>query len=211
MGRIIKIDQKNPDKEGLEQALYCLKSGGMVVMPTDSVYGIGCAAKPGAPSHRRIYAAKKRPLDQRLPWLVSGTKELIRLGNKVPKQALDLAKRFWPGALTIVVPASPLVAPEYRSPDGSIAMRCPDSPLVRELAKRVGPLAVTSANLHGGQAAADGADIDPALIEAADLVIDSGPAPVGVASTIVSYMSGEARIVREGAISREQIEAALAQ
>lgn len=210
MEKIVKLDQAKPSEEGFEKALLCLKSQGLVVMPTDSVYGIGCLAMPRNNAHLRVYAAKKRPQDQRLPWLVSGTKELLRFGDKVPREALALAKAFWPGALTLVVRASVRVAPEYRSPDGSIAMRCPDSSLVRELARKAGPLAVTSANLHGNAAATDGADIDPALVEAADLVIDAGPAPVGVASTIVSFMGEEPRIIREGAIPREKIEAALA-
>ncbi len=105
----------------------------------------------------------------------------------MPLWAVALAQKFWPGALTLVVKAAPTVPPEYvRSSDGTIALRLPDSNLVRALARRVGcPLAITSANTHGAPSATSGAGVEERIVAEADLTFDGGPAPIAIASTIV--------------------------
>ena len=106
----------------------------------------------------------------------------------------------------MVVLASKEVPPEYRAADGTVALRMPDSNLVRELARRVGaPLATTSANTHGEAAATSGESVEARIVEEADLTLDAGPAPVGVASTIVSLVGDEPIILREGAIPSDEI------
>lgn len=200
MGRVVKLHPKAPEVDRLELASECLARGGVVVFPTDSVYGIGCLAAPNNPAHRRIFEIKQRPASMKLPWLVEGVDDLIRFGRELPAYAIDLAIEYWPGALTLVVKASPEVPGEYRAQDGTIALRAPDNVFVRYLALTLGPLATTSANVHGKDAATTGADIDPALIEAADLTFDAGAAPIGVPSTIVDCTGASPRILRQGAI-----------
>ena len=199
-GRIVACDQARPSAEVLADATRVLRDGGVVVMPTDSVYGIGAAATPGNPGHARIFEIKHRGRAQTLPLLVADPEDLDRLSTQVPAYARELAARFWPGALTLVVRASDEVPADYGR-KGTVALRVPDSPLVRALAREVGPLAVTSANTHGMPAPATSDDIERRIADAADLTLAAGPAPGGVASTIVDATGPEPRIIREGAIA----------
>lgn len=200
MGSVRVVDQQVPDAGVLSEAVHLLRTGGVLVMPTDSVYGIGCAATPANPAHERVFAIKLRDRAQTLPWLVADVADLARYGRDVPEWAEDLARAHWPGALTLVVRASEVVPAEYRAADDTLALRVPDSNLVRALAREVGPLAVTSANTHGEAAATSGAGVEARIVQAADLTLDAGPAPVGVASTIVDATSSVPRILRQGAI-----------
>ena len=209
-GRIVTCSQDNPAPEVVADAASVLRGGGVVVMPTDSVYGIGAAATPDNPGHRRIFDIKRRDLSQTLPLLIADASELDRLTADVPAWARALADRLWPGALTLVVHASDAVPADYQRENGTVALRVPDSPLVRELAREVGPLAVTSANTHGMPAPATSDDIERRIAEASDLTLAAGPTPAGAASTIVDTTTGEPRIVRQGPIPAETI-AALAQ
>ncbi len=206
MGAILCVSQENPSREVLREASATLAFGGVVVMPTDSVYGIGCAATPNNPGHERIFDIKRRERTQTLPWLIADFDDLSRYADEVPDAALELATQFWPGALTLVVSASDEVPQEYRGADGTIALRMPDSNLVRELSRLTGaPLATTSANTHGEAAATSGSSVERRIAEEADLVLDAGPAPIAVASTIVSVVGPELVILREGAIPAHRI------
>jgi len=206
MGKKMQVDQRQPAKLVVDEAVVTLAFGGVLVMPTDSVYGIGCAATPGNPAHERIFDIKRRERTQTLPWLVADTHDLRRFGTDVPAYAEALARRWWPGALTLVVRASAAVPMEYRGADGTIALRCPDSPLVRTLARGVGaPLATTSANTHGEAAAVTGEAVEARIVAEADLTLDAGPAPVGLASTIVSCVGPEPVVLREGAIPAAEV------
>lgn len=210
MGEVIKVDQRRPDPAAIERAERVLESGGVVVVPTDSVYGISCAALPGNPGHERIFRIKRRDRAQTLPWLIGAADDLLRYARDLPAWAKDVASEFWPGALTLVVEASDEVPEEYRRADGTVALRLPDSDIVRELAERVGvPIATTSANLHGQPAAASASELDPRLVADADLTLDGGALPLGVASTIVDATAGEPRILRDGPLSCQAIEEAI--
>ena len=209
MGAVLHASQVNPDGSTVARAAATLRDGGVVVLPTDSVYGICCAATPGNPAHGRIFDIKRRDRAQTLPWFVADVVDLARYGLDVSARALRLAERLWPGALTIVVRASAEVPPEYAQPgDGgaTIALRVPASDLDRAVVRALGvPLAQTSANTHGAPAATSGSGLDPAIVAAADLVLDAGPAPVGVASTIVDATSDELRILRAGALDEAEV------
>lgn len=202
MGSVVVVDQTTPTHEVLDEAIRVLRNGGVIVMPTDSVYGIGCAAIPGCRGHERIFAIKRRARGQTLPWLIADPSDLLIYGRTVPSWTKRLAQKLWPGALTLVVPASDAVPDEYRGTDGTIALRVPDSNLVRALARKVGPLATTSANTHGAAAATSGANVEPRIVEEVDLTLEAGPAPIAMASTIVGMRDGEPCILREGALSR---------
>ena len=211
MGTVISVDQDHPARGVVDRACDVLVGEGVLVMPTDSVYGIGCLASPANPALWRIFDIKHRDRTQTLPWLVADEEDLVRYGHDVSSSARSLVAAFWPGALTLVVEAAGAVPPEYRGADGTIALRMPDSNLVRDIARGCGiPLAVTSANTHGLAAATSGANVEPQIVAAADLVLDAGPAPVGVASAIVDCAHGAPRVLREGAITREMIEWVLA-
>lgn len=207
MGAVVSVSQDKPAIDVVSRAAFCLTNQGVLVMPTDSVYGIGCAALPNNPAHLRIFEIKHRDVAQTLPWLVADVNDLDRYGVDVPAWAHAMARRFWPGALTLVVKASPEVPPEYqRQGDQTIALRCPDSNLVRTLARMVGvPLATTSANTHGAPSATSGSSVEPRIVQEANLTLDAGPAPLAVASTIVDCTSDRPRILREGAIDSAEL------
>lgn len=206
MGVVLRVSQGSPDREAVSRAVETARAGGVLVLPTDSVYGICCAATAGNPAHGRIFDIKRRDRAQTLPWFVAGVDDLDRYGRDVPDWARSLAGRHWPGALTLVVRASGAVPGEYAlSRDGeppTIALRVPGSELVRAIVRELGaPLAQTSANTHGAPSAVSGADLEPSIVEAADLVLDGGRAPLAVASTIVDATGAEPRVLRQGAIA----------
>ncbi len=205
MGRVMQVSQDSPTPEALDAAANTLEAGGVIVSPTDSVYGLVCTATPGNPAHQRIFSIKNRPSTQTLPMFVADPEDLSRYAANIPSWALALARAYWPGALTLVVVATGALPAEYLAPTGTVALRCPNSEFVRELARRVGPLAQTSANTHGEPSATSGASVEPAIVEAADLTLDGGPAPIAVVSTIVDCTGSVPRILREGAIAEKDI------
>lgn len=211
MRNVIEADQMAPAQDALDAIADVLAHEGVCVLPTDSVYGLACAATPGNPAHRRIFEIKERPLAQTLPLFIADEADLDVYGTDVPAWAHRLARRFWPGALTLVVEASDALAPEYvQEGTGTVALRVPESNLVRELVRKVGALAQTSANTHGNPAATDAREIEGRLFELADLVVDGGASKIGAASTIVDCTKAEPKILREGAIGAADIEEALA-
>lgn len=207
MGAIVTVDQQNPSPEVVDRAVSCAKAGGVLVMPTDSVYGIGCAATADNPAHMRIFDIKHRDRAQTLPWLVADVEDLERYGRDISPAAFLLARKCWPGALTLVVRASGEVPKEYvLSATQTIALRLPASELVRQIARGMGvPMATTSANTHGATPATSGHGVEARIVEAVDLTLDGGPAPIAVPSTIVDCTTPELRILREGAIPGNKV------
>lgn len=208
-GRIETCDQDRPSPEILADAAELLRSGGVVVMPTDSVYGIGCAATPSNLGYIRIFDIKNRSLAQTLPLVMADAQDLQDLVLDMQPWVQRLADAFWPGAMTLIVKASPAVPREYCRADGTVALRVPDSNLVRSLAREVGPIALTSANTHGMPAPATSDDIERRIADAADLTLVAGPTKAGVSSTIIDATGPEPRIVRQGPIDAEAIAAVL--
>lgn len=186
------------DEAVLDCAASALAGGGLVVLPTDTVYGVAALAADEA-AVARVYAAKGRALDKRLPLLIADPVELGRWATDVPACAGELTARHWPGALTIVVCASSDVGPWLVDERGTIAIRCPEDRFVRELARLVGPLAATSANLSGGPDPRAADEVPKALVRAVDLVVDGGPT-AGVASTVVDCTAGRPVVLRQGAL-----------
>lgn len=209
MGAVVSVNQMSPEPGVVARAAEVARAGGVLVLPTDSVYGLACAATPENPAHARIFAIKRRDRSQTLPWFIADEKDLDVFGEGVPAWAHRLAAAHWPGALTLVVRASAAVPPEYAQ-DGAdgptIALRVPGSALCRALVRAVGhPLAQTSANTHGAPAATSGHGVEPGIVKAVDLVLDSGPAPVGVASTIVDATGDVPRVLRAGALPESEV------
>jgi L-threonylcarbamoyladenylate synthase len=197
------------DASGRAAALATLRRGGIVAMPTDTVYGIGVALD--APDGlQRLFAAKDRPLDRAIVLLVADLEQAASVGVLSPA-ARALAERFWPGGLTLVLAQAAGAGLPQVLTGGSptIGVRLPDHDCPRELARALGPLPVTSANVSGQTAAADASGVLAQLASRIDLVLDGGPARGGVASTLVDC-SGEApTVLREGAIPTTEIAAIL--
>ncbi|AZN29909.1 threonylcarbamoyl-AMP synthase [Flaviflexus salsibiostraticola] len=194
------------DSGALDAASVAISNGRLIVLPTDTVYGIGADAfNPAAVAN--LLAAKGRGRQMPPPVLV-GTKETAEaLADALPDAARTLIDRFWPGALTIIVTAQPSLAWDLGETAGTVALRMPDSEPALDLLQRTGPLAVSSANKTGQPAALTVEEASAMLGEAVSLYLDGGQAGGGVASTIVDLTSAPYRIVRQGAVPREEIAA----
>lgn len=205
--------------DNLGPAADCLTAGGLALVPTETVYGVGVAISafaanletPGPDTgYGRIFTLKQRELIQTVPWLVDGPAALERCGKDVPHSICALAEKLWPGALTLVVPAADDVPSFMRAADGTVALRASASPVVQELIARCGsPLAVTSANTHGKPAPISFDEVEPRILAGVDVAIDAGETPCRDASTIVAVRDGELQILREGALAVREIRAVL--
>lgn len=205
--------------DNLGPAADCLTAGGLALVPTETVYGVGVAISafaanletPGPDTgYGRIFTLKQRELTQTVPWLVDGPAALERYGKDMPHSICALAEKLWPGALTLVVPAADDVPSFMRAADGTVALRASASPVVQELIARCGsPLAVTSANTHGKPAPISFDEVEPRILAGVDVAVDAGETPCRDASTIVAVRDGELQILREGALAVREIRAVL--
>ncbi|MHB1342252.1 MAG: L-threonylcarbamoyladenylate synthase [Coriobacteriia bacterium] len=208
MSKVIHIDPENPSAEAINLAATVLRDGGIVVFPTETVYGIGASAT-SCIGPQEIIDIKMRPKNKPLPWLVEDEAALDSYGIDVPDYAHRLARAFWPGAITLVVKAGSIVAPEFRDDRGTVALRCPDNEVVQELIRASGnAIITTSANTSGKPAAGSFDELEERIIAAADLTLDGGETLHGIHSTVVDCTGSEPVIAREGAIPAEQIIAA---
>ena len=192
-----RISTRDPD--WLEQAAATLARGGTVAFPTDTVYGVGCHAfQPVA--IQQLYAAKGRPRDKALP----------SVARHVPDEAMALARRFWPGGLTLVLPRSDHLPAILTGDQDSVAVRVPDHRIPLSIIRKLSaPLAASSANRSGNPALTKAGDVERELRDRIDLLIDGGACPGGIASTVLDLTSHRPAILREGAISREALEETL--
>lgn len=195
-------DRLAPDAEGIARAAELLLGGELVAFPTDTVYGLGC--RGGDPvALARLFAAKRRPAEKAVPWLVSSIDEALARGFVADSQARKLAARFWPGALTMVLPST----------DGSAtqAFRIPDHPVTLAVLTATGPLAVSSANRSGEPETHDADDVLVAFADSDEpaAIVDGGRIGGGVASSVVDLSGARPRLVREGALPRTEIEAVI--
>jgi release factor glutamine methyltransferase len=187
-------------------ALAALEAGELILFPTETVYGIGARCdRPAAIA--RLYAAKGRDAGKPLQILVADASTARRLAADWPPMAEALAARFWPGPLTLVVPASEAVPADLRAADGTVGLRCPDLPLLTRLLAAAGPLAASSANRAGQPPATTRAEAVACLGDAAAVALDGGTAREGVASTVVRLGAAGVEILRQGALSAADIEA----
>jgi len=202
--------------EGRRLAIEALRHGGVVAIPTDTVYGIAVALDT-AGGIERLFAAKSRPPDKAIALLLADAEQAQEIGDLTPA-ARALATSFWPGGLTLVVPRRtdrPLpaaltggnLAPGAIS---TVGLRVPNHDAPRELAGALGPLPTTSANRSGEPEARDADEIERLLGHAIDLVLDGGPAAGGPASTVVDVTADVPRILRAGDIEPDEIARCLA-
>ena len=180
------------------QAVRALAQGLPIAIPTDTVYGL--AVDPfRAGAADRIFAAKRRPRDVNLPLLVSGVEQALSVSTAVPALALELMARYWPGPLTIVIPARPGLGADLGDDDVTVGVRAPDHPVPLALCAAVGPLATTSANRHGEPTLTTAAEVDATFGDALPLVLDGGIC-AGSPSTVVDCTGEELKLLREGRV-----------
>ncbi len=193
---------------GIDRALDVLRGGGVGAFPTDTVYGLG-GSPLLAEAVERIFRLKCRPRSQPLPLLLANREQIEMVAAAVPPLAWKLIEGFWPGALTLVLSRAPLIPEAVVGGGQGVAVRIPDHPVPRALARGLGvPIIGTSANVTGRPSPLTAEDVRDQLGDGVVFVIDGGRCPGGVESTVVN-LAGEPRLLREGAIPRQRIEEAL--
>ena len=209
--KTIKCDPSNglgPDcEEAIQAAVEDLKAGKLIVFPTDTVYGIG-ANIYNEIALKNLYKAKKRPYDMPLSVAVYDMAQLKSVANLCGK-AEKLVDAFLPGPLTMIVPKKENVPDLLTSSSKKVGIRIPDNPIAREICRRFGPIVATSANIHSKPDALSAQDAIEDFGEQVSTYIDAGSSLSGKPSTIVWLTRDEFEIIREGAISADQIEEAL--
>ncbi len=194
-------------EQQIERGIALLKQGRLVAYPTDTVYGLGAnASLPRAVA--RVYRVKERSPDKALPLLVANPSQIAGLAESVPLLAQRLIARFMPGALTIVLTKSSAVPDTMTAGGSTIAVRIPKHPVPIALIKGLGaPIIGTSANLSGRPSPLTADEVRSQLDDRIDLIIDGGRCPGGKESTIIDLTGREPLLLREGAITREELEA----
>ncbi|MBE2225046.1 MAG: threonylcarbamoyl-AMP synthase [Anaerolineae bacterium] len=186
-----------------ETAVYLLQ-GEPVVFPTDTVYGVGVDAFNAA-AILKLFDGKQRPLDKGIPILLADLSDIEKVAATIPAAAQTAIEAFWPGPLTIIVPKHPSL-PDCISPNEGIALRIPDNDAARALIRAAGgALATSSANLSGQPPACDGLTALTALQGSVAAVLDDGPTPGNTPSTIITFLTPQPTIVREGPITKTQL------
>jgi L-threonylcarbamoyladenylate synthase len=189
---------------GLDAAAAAIARGELVLVPTDTVYGVAADAfSPTAVAG--LLAAKNRGRAMPVPVLVGEASTLAGLTMSVPRVASRLAEAFWPGGLTLVIEHAPSLAWDLGDAEGTVAVRLPDDDVVRALLRRTGPLAVSSANRSGRPAATSAEEATAQLGEHAAVVLDGGPRAGSAPSTIVDCTGPVPRVLRVGAVSVERL------
>jgi L-threonylcarbamoyladenylate synthase len=194
--------------DGFRAALEALARGELVVVPTDTVYGV--AARPDLPGATdRLFAAKGRPRELTLPVLIGEPNAAERLGS-IDDRCRRLIERFWPGPLTLVVPRTDASVPWDLGGDReTVGLRVPDHDATRTLLGETGPLAVTSANRSGQPTPSDCEGVRAALGDSVAVYVCDDPRPAGPPSTVVYATGPELTVLREGALDRKTVLAAL--
>jgi L-threonylcarbamoyladenylate synthase len=191
----------------IEKGVKILKKGGVIAFPTDTVYGLGADAF-NSTAVERTYKIKNRPKYQQFPLLIADVKQLTVLAEPIPEIARFLARRFWPGGLTLVLPKKDSV-PAYVASRPTIAVRIPNHPVCLALIQHLGnPLIGTSANISGQPPALTAEEVRQQLGEEIDLIVNGGKCPGGKESTIIDITHEPPIILRQGIISSHEIDKA---
>jgi len=191
----------------IKNALNILQSGGIIAFPTDTVYGLGALAFD-ADAINSIYIAKNRPIEKAIPILIGDLSDLDKVASDIPNMALRFASRFWPGPLTCIVPKKETL-PFAVSATSTVAVRIPDHIDARALLRAAGPMAVTSANISGGQNPSSAQEVYDQLSGRISLILDGGKTQGGIPSTLVDCTGEKPLILREGLISLDELLAVL--
>jgi L-threonylcarbamoyladenylate synthase len=194
------VDASRPDPAALDRAARVLKGGGLVALPTETFYGLGAHAfDPVAVG--RIFEVKGRPADKPLLVLVDSLAMVERVAREVSDRARRLAARYWPGPLTLVLPAHPAVPAGLTAGTGTIGVRLSGHAVARALVAALGgPVTAPSANPHGGPSPRTADEVIAAIGTGLDLVLDAGATPGGPASTVLDLTKAVPAVLRPGAV-----------
>ena len=199
------IDLKEKDFTKLEEPAQIIKNGGIVVFPTETVYGIGANAL-NAEAVKKIYEIKKRPLSKPITLLVNSIDMIKRVAKDITPFEYAIIKKFFPGPLTIILQKKDVIPDIVTSGGSTVGIRMPANEIALELINRAGvPLATPSANISDKPSKTNIKDVMSDFTEGVDCFIDGGKSKIGVASTIVQVIDGVPHILRQGTITEEQI------
>jgi len=203
-----QTDTEEQRESAIDAASLAVQRGELIVLPTDTVYGVAADAfDPAAVT--ALLRAKGRGREMPPPVLVSAATTIDALAVRVPDYARALVEKFWPGPLTIVCHQQTSLQWDLGDTRGTVAIRMPDHELAREVLERTGPLAVSSANTTGSPAATDADEAERMLGEHVAVLVDAGASPGGQASTIIDVTGERGRVLRRGALSLEELNAVL--
>lgn len=204
---VIRVDAQRPAETDIRRAADCLRRGGLVAFPTETVYGLGVHALDAA-AVRRLFEAKARPANDPLIVHIGDIDQIETLVSRVPELGRTLAERFWPGPLTLVLRRHPRVPAEVTAGLDTVAVRVPAHPVARALlAAAAIPIAAPSANLFSRPSPTTAAHVLQDLDGRIDMVIDAGPTPLGVESTVLDLASDPPRVLRPGGVAIEALRA----
>jgi tRNA threonylcarbamoyl adenosine modification protein (Sua5/YciO/YrdC/YwlC family) len=204
MDRIFDCSVDTSLLEGMRKAKLAIGRGELVVVPTDTVYGLAADAFNAA-AVQALLDAKGRGRQSPPPVLIPNVDSLYALAESVSDRALKLAEKFWPGPLTIVVRAQPSLQWDLGETKGTVALRVPNNKIALALLSETGPLAVSSANLTGEAAATSVSQAFSYLGEKVAVYLDGGASEIGESSTILDLTGEKVRVIRAGAIAREEL------
>lgn len=204
MGEILKVDASSL-RYALECATKLIANGGVIAFPTDTVYGLG--ADPfNLAAVAEVFRVKGRSFNRPLPLLVNSLDQAMDLTHDPPRRFFDLAKKYWPGPLTLIVPASHLIPLKVTGNTGNVGLRWPKAPLVVSLISAAArPLAGTSANLSDHPACRTAQEVDSQIGRRVPLILDGGSTGDDVPSTVVDLTAERPRILRHGAVSDDEL------
>ena len=205
--RRIFLDPQAPQRDAIEEAAKWILAGGVVAIPTDTLYGL--AADPFSPEAvARVFAVKGRAAERALPLVAADAAQIEACLGRLSPAAERLAARFWPGPLTLLVAAPRALAGDVSGGTGKVGVRVPAHAVARAICAAAGrPITATSANVSGEPATPDPAVVERTIGDRLDLLIDTGQTPGGAPSTIVDATAASPVLVREGAIAWNEIEA----
>lgn len=202
--KIISID----DPQAISSAQQVLQQDGLIAFPTDTIYGLATSAF-NPTGIQKVYAAKQRPEEKALPILIGEFSQLDSLVLFISEPVRRIAQKFWPGALTLILPKGPKI-PSELSAYATVGVRMPDLPFTLRLLMATGPLATTSANISNGPNPTSVQDVVAQLGNAVDLILDGGPTPGATASTVVDASGASLKILREGPIKLTELQSLFA-
>jgi L-threonylcarbamoyladenylate synthase len=198
--RRVRVDPVRPDPESLRPAVAALRRGAVVACPTDTLYGLAVDPRDAA-AVDALFAVKRRPAERAVPLVAADLEQVRRTFGGLSPLAERLAARFWPGPVSLVVPAPAAVVPAVHGGVGAVAVRVPAHAVARSLAALFGyPVTATSANRSGAAPAATADEVEAAIGTEVAVILDAGPTPGGLPSTIVDVRGDRPVLVREGAV-----------
>jgi L-threonylcarbamoyladenylate synthase len=203
--KIIQADPLNPRYDHIVACSQIIKDGGVIVFPTQYLYGLGADAS-NAKAVDRVFEIKQRPYDKPLLVLIPYRKDLTKLVKQVSSAAVHIMNCFWPGEVTLIFKAKDILPANLTADSDKIGIRMPQHPGALALSKAVGgPITATSANITNGLGCSKVSDINPRISDKVDLILDAGPLKGGIGSTVVDVTVDPPIILREGAISAKEI------